>query len=190
MISPRQVRTVTLRDGAHVTLRQVVPEDKPLLVDMFDRLSERSRYQRFFTSMRELSPVTLAYFTEIDHSQREAIIAIDAQSERALGVARYVRLQEEPATAEIAVAVVDEWHHRGVAPMMLAELSRRARRAGVERFVAVVQATNRDALALADGVGPSTLRRAGPNLELVIDLGSRATRATARRAGAALHIGG
>jgi len=167
-----QGRTVTLRDGARVRLRQVVPDDKRLLVDVFDHMSKRSRYRRFFTGVRELSPVTLTYFTEIDHSEREAIIAIDDDSERALGVARYVRLQADPATAELAVAVVDEWHHRGLAPLMLEELSRRARSRGVERFVAVVQASNRDALALADGVGESRVRLAGPNLELSIELGS------------------
>jgi len=162
--------TVTLRDGAAVRLRPITPADKPLLVDVFERLCKRSRYRRFFMSLREVSPAMLAFFTEVDHSDREAIIAIDLTSERALGVARYVRLSEAPETAEAAVAVVDDWHGRGVAHALLAKLSSRAQHEGILRFVALVEAENRDALALVEGVGDCNLQPAGPNLELVINL--------------------
>jgi hypothetical protein len=43
-------RTVTLRDGARVTLRPIGPEDKPLIAASFERLGEESRYRRFLTS--------------------------------------------------------------------------------------------------------------------------------------------
>lgn len=119
----RRSRTVTLRDGAAVTLRPIAPEDNPLLVDVFERLSERSRYRRFFISLREVSPAMLTLFTEVDHSDREAIIANDLRSGYALGVARYVCLSEASETAEAAVAVVDDWHGRGVAHALLAKLS-------------------------------------------------------------------
>jgi hypothetical protein len=57
-------RIVILRDGASVKLRPIAPEDKPLLVDVFERLSAESRYRRFFTNLRELSHAALAYLTE------------------------------------------------------------------------------------------------------------------------------
>jgi RimJ/RimL family protein N-acetyltransferase len=167
----RRSRTVTLRDGTSVRLRPIAPEDKPLLVDVFERLSEDSRYRRFFTSLRELSPATLAYFTEVDHSDREAIIAIEPTSGQALGVARYVRLSEDPEAAEVAVAVVDDWHGRGLAAALLAELGRRARLEGVRRLTALVQADNRASVTVLEGVGDSVLRLVGTNFELVIELG-------------------
>lgn len=166
----RSFRTVTPHDGASVRLRPIVPEDKPLLVDVFERLSEQSRYRRFFTNLRQLSPATLSHFTEVDHSNREAIIAIESTSGQPLGVARYIRSSDDPHAAEVAVAVIDDWHRRGVGPALLAELRTRARQEGIGRFVAVVQAGNRDALALANGIGEGSLRVAGPNLELVIEL--------------------
>lgn len=171
MSGRRRSRTVILRDGTPVRLRAVAPTDKPLLVDVFERLSENSRYRRFFTNLRELSPTTLAYFTELDHSDREAIIAIEPRSGQALGVARYVRLSEDPEAAEVAVAVVDKWHRRGVGPALLTELKRRARHKGIRRFVALIQADNRDAVALVEVVGDGELLLAGPNLELVIEFG-------------------
>ena len=176
-----RLRVVTLRDGASITVRPVAPEDKPLLVDVFGRLTEESRYWRFFMNLRALSPAMLADFTEVDHSDHEAVIAIDASSGRALGVARYGRLSEDPEAAEVAVAVVDDWHRRGVARTLLAELSARAQQEAVRRFVAIVRADNPGAAALFRTVSGSKLRVAGPVLEFVIELGHGSGWAGARR---------
>jgi ribosomal protein S18 acetylase RimI-like enzyme len=164
-------RAITLRDGVSITVRPIAPEDKPLLVDVFGRLTEESRYWRFFMELRGLSPAMLANFTELDHSDHEAVIAIEPSSGQPLGVARYGRLSEIPEAAEAAVAVADDWHRRGVARALLAELSARAQHEGVRRFVAVVRADNRGALALFEGVSGSKHRLAGPVFEFVIELG-------------------
>ena len=97
-------------------LRPIAPEDKPLLVAVFQRLSKQSRYRRFSRSLGELSPPMLAYFTDVDHSDREAIIAVEPGLGQPLGVARYVRLRDDPEAAEVAVAVIDDWQRCGVAP--------------------------------------------------------------------------
>ena len=163
-------QTVTLRDGAFVELRPIAPQDKSLLLAVFQRLGKESRYGRFSSGFRELSPAMLAYFTEVDHSDREAIIALEPGSGQALGVARYVRLSDDTEAAEVAVAVVDDWQRRGLAPALLTELSRRAHHAGVRRFVALVRTDNRDALALFRRVGDDKSRLIGPNFQLVIGL--------------------
>ena len=171
-------RAVSLRDGASITVRPIAPQDKPLLVDVFGRLTEESRYWRFFMNLRGLSHAMLVDFTELDHSDHEAVIAIEPSSGQALGVARYGRLSEDPDAAEVAVAVVDDWHRRGVARALLAELSARAQEEGFRRFVAVVRADNRSALALFGTVGGSKLRLAGPILEFVIELGQGSGRSS------------
>jgi GNAT superfamily N-acetyltransferase len=166
----RDCRTVTLRDGAFVALRPMGPEDKRLLLAVFQRLSNESRYRRFFRGLNELSPTMLAYFTDVDHSNREAIIALEPDSGQALGVARYIRLSDDPEAAEVAVAVIDDWQRRGLAPALLTELSQRAQDAGVSHFVALVGADNRDALSLFRRVSHDKPQLMGPNLELVIKL--------------------
>ena len=81
-----------MRDGARVVLRPVALEDKPLLAaSFFERLSEESRYRRFFTPKNELSAAELDYLVDVDHSDHVAIIAIEPSSGEELGVARYVR---------------------------------------------------------------------------------------------------
>ena len=163
-------QTVILRDGASVELRPIAPDDKPLLLAIFERLSKDSRYRRFSRSLSELPPTMVTDFTDVDHSHREAIIALEPGSGQALGVARYACLSSNPDVAEVAVAVIDAWQRRGLAPTLLTELSRRAQHAGLHRFVALVQADNHDALALFRRVSDGKSRLIGPDFQLVIEL--------------------
>src|SRR3954467_11633827 len=136
----------TLRDGSTVVIRPVEPGDKDAITAGFDRLSPESRYRRFFSPLEHLSERDLAYLTEIDHHDHEALIARSGTGEP-VGVARYVRTGDRPK-AEVAVVVVDHWQGRGVATALLERLSDRAREEGVRIFTATILAENRDALGL------------------------------------------
>ena len=174
-------RTVTLRDGTRVRLRPIQPDDKHLVVRGFERLSEDSRYRRFFTPMSELPPAQLEYLTEVDHHDHEAVLAVDEHGEP-VGVARYVRSTSEPDAAEAAVAVVDDWQGRGVGRALLNRLATRAREEGVSRFTALVQADNQAALELIGGLPPSERSRDGSELQLVMKLPRRGLGAQLARA--------
>jgi len=163
-------KTITLRDGARVMLRSIAPEDKPLLAAIFDRLSEESRYRRFFTTKTQLSTAELDYFVDLDHTDHEAIVAIDRSSGEGLGVARYIRSNEDPHAAEVAVTVADDWQGRGLGRALLDRLTYRARRAGVRRFSAMVQSDNPASLGLLAGVGATERRVGGGLVDLVIEL--------------------
>jgi GNAT superfamily N-acetyltransferase len=149
---PKSV-TVRLRDGAPLRIRAITPEDKGAIADGFDRMSPESRYRRFFAPLRELSADDLAYLTEVDHHDHEALIGFDPQTGDPVGVARYIR-GIDPAEAEVAVTVVDDWQGRGAATALLERLVHRAREAGIEHFVAVVLPDNRDALELFRHLAP------------------------------------
>jgi nucleotide-binding universal stress UspA family protein/RimJ/RimL family protein N-acetyltransferase len=170
MSSPSRRKTITLRNGARVTLRPIAPEDKPLLAAIFERLSEQSRYRRFFTSKAELSAAELDYFVDVDHSDHEAIIAIDPSGGEALGVARYIRSTDDREVAEVAVTVADDWQRRGLGRALLDRLTYRARREGVRRFSALVQSENSASLGLLEGVGDTQRRSDTGVVELVIEL--------------------
>lgn len=174
-------RTVWLRDGTPVRLRPIQPDDKRLLVRGFERLSEDSRYRRFFTPMSELPLAQLEYLTEVDHHDHEAILAVDEHGEP-VGVARYIRSTSEPDAAEAAVAVVDDWQGRGVGRALLNRLATRARQEGVSRFTALVQADNQAALELIGGLPLSERSRDGSELQLVIKLPRRGLGAQLARA--------
>jgi nucleotide-binding universal stress UspA family protein/RimJ/RimL family protein N-acetyltransferase len=186
--APRR-RTITLRDGARVILRAIAPEDKPLLAASFERLSEESRYRRFFTTKNELTTAELDYLVDVDHRDHEAIVAIDPSSGEGLGVARYIRSTDDPEIAEVAVTVVDDWQRRGLGRALLDGLTYRARREGVRRFSALVQGDNRASLGLLGGISDTRREFDTGEVELVIELpakrGIGARLARALRAAAA-----
>jgi protein lysine acetyltransferase len=137
---------VTLRDGRRIVVRPILPDDKERLSAGFRRLSQESRYRRFFASIDALSPRQLEYLTEIDYRDHFAWAAL--HDDAVVGVARYVRSGREIDVAEAAVAVADDWQRCGVATALLGSLAAVAFRQGIRRFRCYVQADNRPVIEL------------------------------------------
>ena len=144
---------LVLRDGSAVLIRQVRPSDAPLVAAGFARLSARSRRMRFLYGKDKLSAAELRYLTNVDHFDHEALGALDHSGGRGVGVARYVRDTADPRSAEIAVTIVDDWQGRGLGTELLAQLSDRARQAGICRFTATVAYGNAAMVALLQNMG-------------------------------------
>lgn len=165
------VEHVVLKDGAEVLIRPVRPEDKPLFVAGWKRLSADSVRKRFLQPRPALNVHELAWFTEIDHVDHEAVGALDAATREGVGVARYVREGERPHIAEAALLVTDVWQHRGLGGKLLRRLRDRARENGIRRFTASLFADNEVMLALFGQLGPVTVtRREGAVLEVEVEL--------------------
>lgn len=160
----------TLTDGRVALLRPLDSSDRERIVAAFNRLSEESRYRRFFAPLHELSDRSLEYLTDIDHSDHEAIIALDQVTDELIGVARYVRGEPGSDRAEAAVVVADDWQHVGLGRVLLEQLVARARAEGICRFTALVQADNRRALELLAEIGPTSRSLEGGLVELDIEL--------------------
>jgi RimJ/RimL family protein N-acetyltransferase len=162
---------ITLRDGAAVLIRPVQPEDKQLFVAGWEQFGEESRYRRFMGAKDSLSADELAYLTEVDHVDHEAIGARDAETGEGVGVARYVRLPAQPEVAEAAVAVVDEWQQRGLGGELLDRLTERACENGIERFHASLFAANHAMTALFEELGELKLTNVGEGrMEIDVEL--------------------
>jgi GNAT superfamily N-acetyltransferase len=87
-----------------------------------------------------------------------------------VGVARYVRSNDDAEVAELAVTVIDDWQGRGLGRLLLTRLTDRARREGVRRFSAVVLGQNREALRLFKSFGDVRREYDAGMVELVIEL--------------------
>ncbi|MBV9808977.1 MAG: GNAT family N-acetyltransferase [Solirubrobacterales bacterium] len=157
-----------LRDGGAVLIRPIVPDDRELLRSGFEQLSERSRYMRFQAPTARLTDRQLSYLTEVDHHDHEALLALDPATGRAVGVARFIRVNE--GVAECAVVVADDWQGRGVATELLDRLVGRAHEEDVDRFTALVLAENAEALRLLERLGDTVQRSFGSQVELDIAL--------------------
>ena len=147
---PRQVK---LRDGMRVRVRAIRPDDESRLVELYDALSQDSRYQRFFTVMRRLPPDWARYLANVDHVRRLALVVEAPGDPRALiAVARY-EATTHAGCAEVAFVVRDAWQNRGLGTVLFRELLEAARNNGITRFCAWVLADNRRMLDLIGRLG-------------------------------------
>ena len=101
----------------------MTPADRPALADFPNRVSAGSAIFRFHGSVTVLTDKTLNLLLNLVDGQREAITAVDDRG--IAGVARFARDDLDPAIAEIAILVADEWQHRGLARQLLRPLAER-----------------------------------------------------------------
>jgi len=147
---PRElVRTVVLKDGASARIRPIRPDDEPRLVDLYERLSRHTAYQRFFTVLRRLPNDWYHFFANVDYVRRLALVAEreTVAGTQLIGVGRY-EPSEEPDVAEVAFVVEDGWQGRGLGAILLEAVLGAADARGLRRFRADVLADNHRMLRL------------------------------------------
>jgi RimJ/RimL family protein N-acetyltransferase len=136
-----------------VSVGRLRPGDRAAVVEVFQGLSDRSRRLRFHGPKPRLPEAEVESLADVGRSGREAVGAIDLVTGEVVGIARFVRDEEDPRSAEVAFEVVDPCQGAGVGGRLLRELASLARRDGIERFTAYVVAGNEGALALLRRVG-------------------------------------
>lgn len=136
-------------DGTRLYVRHVRPADKDLIAEGWLRLSEETQRRRFLSPKPRLTQRDLRYLTEIDGHDHVALLAVRLEDPRSLvAVARYVRLKDDPRTAEIAVTVADSMQGKGIGKQLGVLLADEARGRGIRRFSASILADNQPALLL------------------------------------------
>jgi acyl-CoA synthetase (NDP forming)/ribosomal protein S18 acetylase RimI-like enzyme len=147
-VAPRHWEAdVLLRDGRTAHIRPIRPDDADLLVDFYSRVSDRSKYYRFFSPMPQLSERDVTRFTHVDHVLRVAFVML--LSERMIALGSYEGTPSSggqgspPAeVAEVAFLVEDAQQGRGIGQILLEHLAQAGRERGIERFVAEVLPDN------------------------------------------------
>ena len=152
---PRYERLLELKNGARVHVRPIRADDEDRLHEAFARMSERSVYFRFFSPLKRLPEDLARRLSHVDYHDRFALCAVthlpDGR-EHILGVARYDRVAGTD-TAEVAVAVVDEFKRHGVGTGVLRLLTEVARGHGIRRCVLIVLPENQSMLTLLRSLG-------------------------------------
>src|SRR3954471_18356503 len=167
---------MTRRDAAQLDIRPIAPDDKAQLAQGFAGLAPESRYMRFFNTRDRLSDEELVYLTEVDHHGHEALVALDHETGEGVGVARFIRMTPGSDVADVAVAVADHWHGKGVGTTLLQALARRSREEGIRRWHADVLMHNKAMLDVFERLGDvHVVAREGTDVELLIDLPEQGT---------------
>lgn len=126
-----------------MVIRPIRARDKALLVRGLARLSPESARARFLSLKLRFTSDELRYLTEVDGAWHVALVAVRADDQSCLAaVGRYVRLEGEPATAEIAIVVADDLQGQGLGRHLGRLLAEHAREHGIERFTALMASDN------------------------------------------------
>lgn len=143
MIKQQLVDVFRNSKGTEIRVRQLLPEDAPYLVDLFEHMGAESRYRRF---MEPVDQVTIErMWTEAENIAQGAsgetygLIAFVDTAERPevpVAAIRYVKLTA--AQAELAVSVRDDFQNTGIGMHLLRLLIDHAAKRGIKQVVGIV----------------------------------------------------
>lgn len=158
--------------GVEIFVRPIRPEDACLLNDLFESLSPRSVYMRFFTPLKQFPQHMLARFTQIDYDREMALVALpeSESEEKMLGVARVIS-ERNQKHAEFSVVVADQWQGKGIGAELLKRCLTFAKEKEIEKVWGTVLSENTQMLALGKKTGFTIKKVRGVNeYELSLDL--------------------
>jgi protein lysine acetyltransferase len=162
VVADRMVRTARQRlaayiapipisagDGAGLLLRPVLPGD----AERFESNGSFSR-ETLYRRYQGGAPTEgrLAYLFEVDYVDHFVWVVTDGVDGPVIADARFIRDEDDLASAEVALTVADAYQGRGIGTLLLGALAVAARVDGIERFHARVLSDNPPARALGDKV--------------------------------------
>ena len=150
----KYIQTWTCRDGRHVTLRPIKPDDRLLEKIFIEGLSGESSRYRFFDMVKEASPQMLDQFCDIDYESAIAIMAEYGQdnTRRNVGVVRLV-LDLDRQNGEFAIVVADDFQNNGLGEKLMTVLIDIARERRLKSIYGMVLSDNYKMLSLAKKFG-------------------------------------
>ncbi|RAJ59019.1 acyl-CoA synthetase (NDP forming) [Streptomyces sp. Amel2xB2] len=162
---------MVLRDGGTALIRPITPDDAERLVDFYERVSDESKYYRFFAPYPRLSDRDVRRFTHHDYVDRVGLAAtiggefiatvrydrVDGDG-RSAATSADASAQGGSAQAEVAFLVRDDQQGRGVASALLEHIAAVARERGIGRFIAEVLPANSKMIKVFTDAGYSQHR--------------------------------
>ena len=164
-----------LADGTTVEIRPAGPGDFNAVKAMHKAMSPDNIYLRFFNVSRTAAEVEARRICRDPVPGQVALLAIS--DGEVVGVASYVSLT--PGQAEVAFAVAEHMHHRGIATLLLEHLVSYARSHQITTFIAETLTENKAMLDVFADVGlPVERHYADGIFELTFPLPSQDAGAT------------
>lgn len=81
-------RNIEVRDGWHVFVRPIRPEDEPLIHEFLRHVTPEDLRLRFFAPMKQFSHEFVARLTQLDYARAMAFVAFDESSKEMVGAVR------------------------------------------------------------------------------------------------------
>lgn len=174
-----------LADGTPICLRTIRPDDADLLRAGIRKLSDESRYLRFFSPAPTMPDAVIERLADVDGHDHIAwgAICTGCTGEPAIGAVHAVRHPQGGRVGEYSVAVLDAFHGLGLARMMTAALLVDCLAEGLTTLDVHILSENHAALGLVRSMGGQRKEESRGVAEYVIDVAT-AIDALRRDAGA------
>ena len=158
-----------LADGTTVQIRPASPGDFAAVKAMHEAMSPSNAYLRFFSLSRTAAEHEAQRICREPAADHPALLAL--YGAEVAGVASYEVVKGSDKTAEIAFAVADTMHHRGIATLLLEHLVSQARARQIETFTAETLSENTEMLRVFSDAGlPARSSRADGVVTITIPL--------------------
>jgi acetyltransferase len=143
-----------LADGRSVVIRPIRPADQKCERAFLEQLSPQARRRRFIKYAHVPDDDLIRHFTHIDYDQHMAYVCEARNGARSeiVGDARYTA-NADGRSCELGIVVGDEWHHTGVAQLLMEALMHAARARGLRTMHGVVLRDNCDMLDFVSALG-------------------------------------
>lgn len=157
-----------LKNGKQILVRMIEPADRQHFSEGILRLSSRSIYHRFHTQSYRMNESDLDYFTKVDQKDHVAIGALDlsANEKTGIGVGRFVRMKDQPTSAELAITVLDVYQRQRLGTILLEELKRIAPGKKIDLFKIYIHAERRPIIQWLKRSGAVAVGYSGEILEM------------------------
>jgi len=152
---PEHLESVrTTKKGQVVFFRPVKIDDEPLIKDLFYSMSDKSLQRRFMSIRKDVPHKIRQEFVIIDYTKELVILATVEENgkEIAVGMGQTIK-DENTQTAEVAFAVRDSYHEKGIGTELLSFLTILAKNDGLQGFTADVLVENKPMLHVFEKMG-------------------------------------
>ena len=130
------------------------PEDANAEREFLERLSPDARRLRFIKYAGVPDDELIDFFTNIDYDRHMAFVGEVRNGARSeiVGDARYTS-NADGRSCELGIVVADDWHHTGLAQLLMQELTLAAQAHGFQTMRGLVLRDNRDMLDFVTALG-------------------------------------
>ncbi len=147
MVVKEYTHSFCSKSGEKILVRQLRPDDTPLLVDLFDHMTSESRYRRYHQTLDHVAPGRIwqeaQSIAHADPDHNHVLLAFDdvpGEGAVLIGAVRFV--ETSPFEAEVAISVRDDYQDRGIGTQLMRLLAGDAEALGYLRLVADIQNDN------------------------------------------------
>jgi acetyltransferase len=145
-------RHIEVKDGWHVFVRPIRPEDEPLIHEFLRHVTPEDLRLRFFAPMKQFSHEFIARLTQLDYARAMAFVAFDESNKAMVGAVR-IHSDSIYENGEYAILLRSDLKGRGLGWALMQLIIEYARSEGLKMISGDVLQENTIMLEMCRNLG-------------------------------------